>query len=1589
MAVETSPEDADDICSLPQFSDRLCVAACNSPESITLSGDADAIQEAKVIFDDEGKFARQLRVDKAYHSQHMMLCSEPYYQSLRNAGVHARTPSESCKWYSSVLEGGLVEENVAREPLSGRYWCDNLTGQVKFASALQAALKASSMDLNIVLEVGPHGALKKPILDTIKAIGRAKISYVSCMTRNQDCRKTFTGAIGELWKNGAEAMLSFPSLEKQLSGAAGSTYGPKLVRDLPTYQWDHDRVFWHESRRSKLLRSRSEPGHNLLGTLSPDSTESDLLWHNVIKMSSVPWLSGHAVQGQLVFPAAGYVALAIEAALRAPGFSTTAPSLIEIRDVDIGRAITFADERSAVEMLFSLHVGTQESTPDKSRVITTTFRVHSSSGEGTTIFNAGGQLVITYAASEEIDHIPMLPRQGDAPEYLVEVNEEEFYSRLAQLGYEYSGPFKALSKIVRKCGEGRGYVKKPEQPADYNSSLLVHPGLLDATFQSVFLALSFPGDGALWTLHVPVSIERLVVDVAAWMANTDTHLAFDAQITSSSAQSGMVGEIGMYSKDGGQGLLQLEGFRAVPLAGATAQDDIDLLFESQTGVAFPDGSLAVGDDVATEEETAVAWLMERISCFYLRQMTRDITREQEASAAWHHQLFMEYARHVAAEVSAGRHPYGKKEWMVDTKESLATLMEPYKERVEVRLACTVGENIKSAILGETHIIAPMRQDGLLDEYYAHDLGIAAATEFLAEVMGQIVHVYPHMQILEIGAGTGGATKRVLPRIGPAFDHYTFTDISAGYFETARDVFAEYEQRMDFRVLDLEKDVGHQGFEEHSFDLIIASLVLHATKDLKQTLQNVRKLLRPGGYLVATETTNISTIRATFLMGGLDGWWLGAESGRQWSPNVTSAEWHSLMLDAGFTGIETSTPERDALARPCSVLVTRASNEYVDVLAAPSMDASPLSAIDRLLIITGSSLEAVRAARSICRRIAPHCPDVKVVSSFAELSEVDLRGPPTVLNLSDWEEPLFQDLTTAAFQGLQLLFSHVETLMWVTRGCRRDQPYANVSHGFVRALARGNAQLSIRIIDFESDSLLQPSVLVDELLRQTVLHRADRDGVDLLWNAETEMTVDARGCLSVERVKPSKYFNNCYNAARRNVEILLDPKDTPVRLTKDGQWARYSPPGHSLATEHGVLIRPLYSSGSCIRLTPDSMLYPCVGIEADSGRMVMALASDMASAIHVPPEHTAPFPCDSEEALVLLVDLANGLRAEVIVKAAAASPHGTILVVEPSLGLARALARVAARDSLSVVCVTASVVKMTELKGLTGLRLVHPRASSSALRRQLPRGIAYVVDMADGSLLSRRLYAAIDKDVRMENFTKLSFHGSLPQIWHRCIQQAKSSAPLPGPSHVLVQQGQEFSTLPRDADAVLDWSGMGKIAVPINYTDAIPSLRGDRTYLLIGLAGRNGLGISIVEFMIRQGAKHVVLTSRRPSPNQKWIDHYASQGVKIQIIANDVTDEDAVRSLVRHIRTTGPPIAGVANAALVLHDSMFLTMTYEQMTDALRPKVEGSRILDEIFWRDDLDFFIMFSSLASTIGAPGQVNYAAAVSITSSSSISMC
>lgn len=138
MVIGSSLDDVQALCQEPEMRGRVCVAAVNSPSSITVSGDADAIEEMKIILEDERKFVRILRVDQAYHSHHMVPCSQLYFESLVTLNLKIIAPEETdCAWFSSVLDGRQMSNDF--QLLEGKYCEMNLVKPVLFMQAVQNA----------------------------------------------------------------------------------------------------------------------------------------------------------------------------------------------------------------------------------------------------------------------------------------------------------------------------------------------------------------------------------------------------------------------------------------------------------------------------------------------------------------------------------------------------------------------------------------------------------------------------------------------------------------------------------------------------------------------------------------------------------------------------------------------------------------------------------------------------------------------------------------------------------------------------------------------------------------------------------------------------------------------------------------------------------------------------------------------------------------------------------------------------------------------------------------------------------------------------------------------------------------------------------------------------------------------------------------------------------------------------------------------------------------------------------------------------------------------------------------------------------
>ena len=146
--------------------------------------------------------------------------------------------------------------------------------------------------------------------------------------------------------------------------------------------------------------------------------------------------------------------------------------------------------------------------------------------------------------------------------------------------------------------------------------------------------------------------------------------------------------------------------------------------------------------------------------------------------------------------------------------------------------------------------------------------------------------------------TGSATAAVLPELPAGRFDYVFTDVLAGFFAQAEARFGDTDAPIEYRALDIEADPVAQGFDDHGYDLVIAANVLHATRDLGETLSHCRKLLAPSGQLVALEIL-CGRGWQDLTFGLLDGWWRFADVYRPDHALAGPPVWRRALGDAGF------------------------------------------------------------------------------------------------------------------------------------------------------------------------------------------------------------------------------------------------------------------------------------------------------------------------------------------------------------------------------------------------------------------------------------------------------------------------------------------------------------------------------------------------------------------------------------------------------------------------------------------------------------------------------------------------------------------
>ncbi|KAF9697145.1 hypothetical protein EKO04_005124 [Ascochyta lentis] len=239
----------------------------------------------------------------------------------------------------------------------------------------------------------------------------------------------------------------------------------------------------------------------------------------------------------------------------------------------------------------------------------------------------------------------------------------------------------------------------------------------------------------------------------------------------------------------------------------------------------------------------------------------------------------------------------------DTEEEMVELIGQLG--TEGKAIAHVGPELTRLLTGRTDPIQHILRDDLLFRIYSADEG-ARPNHYIAQVAERLSSKQQELSILEIGAGTGGTTGHILracsPNGEPFCKQYLYTDISAGFFKTGEAALKKWNSLLTFKKLDIEHDPVQQGFEAHSFDLIITANCIHATRSLSSTLSNIHKLLKPGGVFGLVELTRL-TPYFNIMFGPLEGWWAGVEEGRVESPLQSAEQWDEHLKKAGFSGID--------------------------------------------------------------------------------------------------------------------------------------------------------------------------------------------------------------------------------------------------------------------------------------------------------------------------------------------------------------------------------------------------------------------------------------------------------------------------------------------------------------------------------------------------------------------------------------------------------------------------------------------------------------------------------------------------------------
>ena len=1605
----------------------LSIAADNGNHHV-VSGPARGVEAVEREFAKSGVRVERLNVCHGFHSALM----DPVMDELEAAlgGVEVRPPALTL---ISNLTGRAVEEG---ELLDGAYWRRHAREPVAFAKGV-ASLAANGAD--VVVELGPSPVLGPlvvlswPAPDETAAlpgsagpeVGADSTPVVlSTMRRPKGPmpepygHTSFADAVAGIYEAGST--LDFEGLFS----------GERRRRvSLPTYAFQRRRFWIDPSRR------RMADGHPLLG-VRRDSPGGEVTFETELFASDPAWMADHRVYGFVVVPAAMHAVLAIEGASLA---LRGRPSLIE--DLRLHAPLVLPEERTEgttgeAGRTVQVIVGCSEAAGERP------VQVYSRAGDQDP-WTLHAETVARAGAPEAGAKVDLKGLEADLSSRVI----AEFYRGMTDSGIEYGPAFQVLSSLWAGLDAAVGELELPGDPDDGAS--IARPIALDGCFQ-VLAAIGALGSAtylpfALERAWLSETLpDRLVCHarLRAEAAGDGRPVSAREAVSAAQAPEVFAVDLQLYAADGSE-VGRAEGLtvkRATQDSLLASEQSVSrLLYEAawkerprETGPRSADflvDPATVGrqlgafeaylgtEGVSAADQAALSNDLERLAQHYATAaLSRLGWKPESGSTEKPAQLrrrlkvvedqALLFARILGIAERQGR-PLPKHDGAGDQaaddepgSDSSEADLEALTRRLcdrhpsgatQLRLLATCGKQLPDVLRGRVDPVALLFTEGAgASDLYRHSPLMRAANRMVGDAVAAAVAGLPagrRLRVLEVGAGTGSTTAAVLAALpGDSFD-YSFTDVSAGFFAEAEERFGKDYPSVEFRVLDIEADPVGQGFGEHQYDLVLAANVLHATRDMGETLAHCRTLLAPHGQLLALELLQRQDwLDLTF--GLLNGWWRFADTYRTESALAGESAWRQALADSKFAdGAVVGTGEAGTpvliLARGPSATEERPG---LWVLAADGSDdanelATQLASHNQSVVVAGATaartnlrsedVSLVTAgldprSRDEWRSLADGLPRNVPLRGVVHLEALRGQGPTASTPQLAEDATRVAASALALIQGLLDAGAVPENGTWfVTRGAQvveretAGELAGATLWGMGKTAALEAAELQPRMIDLDAREDGLPSGLVGELLRpDRETHIAYRSGTRYV--ARLARYPSGRVRLRLPREPGWRLACDADGALDRLTVESAVPRDLgsgEIRLAVATAGLNFFDvffamglvdAGQPLGSEACGTIAAVGSDVTDVR-AGDLVAGFAVGAFGPEA----VTRADLVAA--VPPGLST-----AEAATVPAAFVTAALAFEV-----AGLGRGDRVLVHAGAGGVGQAAIQLARAAGAVVLATASVPKQPYLRSLGVTHVFDSRTTEFGeriLEATDGAGVSVVLNSLTGSGFVESSLSCLSKGGR---FVELSKRG----VWSReAMLDARPDVHywILGVDRLIAEDpfrvGRSLrGVMARMATGELkplafsSWSlaeagaamefmrsarHLGKIVLAVPRV-ADGRMREDGTYLITG--GLGGIGRLVAEWLADRGARSIVLNGRRdPDPAAiALIKSLRSRGIEVQVELADVADPDAVDGMLKRIRSALPPLVGVIHSVGSLSDGSLANQDWTQFERALWSKILGA------------------------------------------------